>query len=70
MWGPDKLTPVALNGELFRCTNNQDAVTAVLGCRDNFDPLNLTYYTVCNDVSSRSFLIFFVSYFLVIKQKL
>ena len=70
MWGPNKLTPVALNGELFRCTNNQDAVNAVLGCRDNFDPLNLTYYTVCKDVSLRSFLIFFVLYFLMIKKKL
>ena len=68
MWAPDKLTPVALNGELFRCTNNQDAVNAVLMCRDNFDPLNLTYYTVCNDVSLRSFLIFLVSYFLIIMK--
>ena len=55
MWSPGQLNPSALNGELFRCTNNQDAIDDVHWCKDNVftnsTGFNISNYFYCTSVS-------------------
>ena len=55
MWSPGQLNPSGFNGQLFRCTNNQDAIDDVHWCRNdvytNGTGFNLTNYLYCNGVS-------------------